>query len=221
VAGALLFPVCGAASAEPVGLFQDHSDIGGPMRAGQAAYDAASRTYAVAAGGSNMFGAHDEFHFVWRRLNGDFSIQARIAFTGPGAEPHRKAGLMARGGLDADAPYVDATVHGDGPQALQVRRAQGGETEMLVTAPDAATSLGPADRAAPGADFVRLERRGNVFTVTEKRFGKTYTSQQVAAPALGDEVYVGLFLCAHDPAGLEHAAFRDVRLDAPPPGPRR
>ena len=199
-----------AAQAEPVGLFQDHGDVGSPAKAGGAAYDAGGQSYALSAGGENMFAAHDEFQFVWRKLAGDFVIQAHVAFTGPGAEPHRKAGLIARSSLDADAAYVDAVVHGDGPKVLQVRRTKGAETEMQVTQADPLAEV--AGPALAGADFVQLERKGNTLTVTIRTLGKPATRKEVSAIELGDEIYVGLFLCAHDPAAVEHASFRDVRL---------
>ena len=54
-----------------------------------------------------MWAQRDEFQFVWKRMTGDFILQARVEFLGKGVEPHRKAGWMIRPRLDADAPYVD------------------------------------------------------------------------------------------------------------------
>ncbi len=46
---------------------------------------------------------------------------------------HRKAGWMIRQSLDADSPYVDAVIHGDGLASLQYRKVQGGPTITMST----------------------------------------------------------------------------------------
>jgi hypothetical protein len=47
-------------------------------------------------------------------------------------------------------------------------------------------------------DFLQLERRGNVFTMSVARFGELLTVSRLEELPLGDEVYVGLFLCSHN-----------------------
>ena len=66
-----------------------------------------------------------------------------------------------------------------------------------------------------GADVVRLERKGSTLTLSAARFGEMLTTNQVEGLALGDAVYVGLFVCSHDPDVVETAVFRDVRLVRP------
>jgi TolB protein len=188
---------------EGLGDFASHSDVGAPRLPGSATWNGASEEYRLAAAGANMWGGRDEFHFVWTRLKGDFVLQARVEFVGPGVDPHRKLGLIARGSLDADAPYADAAVHGDGLASLQYRRARGAITEEIRS---------PV--AAP--DFVQLERSGDVYVMSVARFGEPLTSTTLAEGlSLGDEVYAGLFLCSHDPGVVERAVFRDVRLIRP------
>ena len=106
----------------PIGDFDGQGDIGAPKIAGAAVYNAASQEYTLAAGGANMWGERDEFRFVWKRITGDFILQARVEFVGNGVDPHRKAGWMVRPALEADAPYVDGVIHGDGLTSLQFRR---------------------------------------------------------------------------------------------------
>ena len=189
-------------SAEPVGQFTDHGDVGGPKIAGSSSYDAASQEYTLSAGGTNIWGTKDEFQFASRKIKGDFILRARVEFLGKGADPHRKLGWMARSTLDADAPYVDAVAHGDGLTSLQFRRAKGGETRQF---PMAITK----------ADVIQLERRGNVFTFSAARYGEPFIKSELADLDLGEEVNVGLFLCAHNPAVEEKAVFRDVQVIKP------
>jgi len=188
----------------PVGSFDGHGDVGGPALAGSAAWNAASQEYRLSAAGVNMWGPRDELQLVWTRLRGDFILRARVEFVGEGVDPHRKAGVIARASLEPDSPYADAVVHGDGLTSLQLRRAAGAETEQVVS-------------EVTGADVVQIERKGTTFTMSVARFGDLLQTSQVEDLALGDEVYVGLFLCSHNPEVVEQAIFRNVRLVRPAP----
>jgi regulation of enolase protein 1 (concanavalin A-like superfamily) len=203
------------ARAQGLGQFTHDTDVGTPKLAGSAAYDRSTKQYLVTSAGANMFGARDEFHFVWRKLKGDFIVQAHVRFQGPGVTEHRKAGIMARSSLDAGAAYVDVTVHGAGPQALQLRRTAGANTEMMIAAADPVAANGNALQPTPDADVVQLERHGDLYTVSIEKFGQAPTRQQVDKIDLGDKVYVGLFLCAHNADVVEKAAFTDVRIVRP------
>ncbi|MGH9158992.1 MAG: biopolymer transporter TolR, partial [Vicinamibacteraceae bacterium] len=187
----------------PLGWFDGHGDVGGPALQGSTAYDPDSQSYTIAGAGANMWGTRDEFHFAWKRLTGDFILTAQAHFVGKGAEPHRKLGWLVRSSLDPDAAYVDAAVHGDGLTSLQFRRAAAGETAELkspVTAPD----------------IVQLERRGGTYIMSVARFGQPFTRTELSGIDLGDEVYVGLFVCSHNPNVSERAVFRNVRMTVPP-----
>jgi TolB protein len=191
-----------SAAAEALGVFDDHGDVGSPRLSGSALYNGFSQEYALSAAGVNLWGPRDEFHFVWKRLAGNFVVQARVELLGTGVDPHRKLGVMVRSTLDADSPYADAVVHGDGLTSLQFRRAKGAATEEIRS-------------TLTGADVLQLERRGDRVTLRAARFGETFAASELDALALGDEVYVGLFLCSHNPDVVERAVFRDVRLARP------
>jgi len=194
----------GVASAQGIGVFEAHGDIGSPKLAGRASYDPAQQKYTLSAGGVNMWGNRDEFHFVWKKLRGDFILQARLAFVGKGTDPHRKAGLMIRTSLEPDSAYADAAVHGDGLTSLQFRRTAGAITEQ-------------SESPARGADTVQLERKGNRIVMSAARFGDLYQETEIADPSLGDEVYVGLFVCSHNADVVETATFSNVRVVIPAP----
>lgn len=185
-----------------LGQFDGHSDIGSPKIAGSAAYNAVSQEYTLTAAGVNMWAQRDEFHFVWKRITGDFILQARVELLGRGVDPHRKLGWIVRRTLDADSPYADAVVHGDGLTSLQYRRAKGAITEQVQS-------------AITAADVIQLERKGNAYTFSAARYGEPFTANPLSELALGDEVYVGLFLCSHNPDVVEKAVFRDVRIIRP------
>jgi TolB protein len=192
------------AAEQGVGELESHADVGSPAIAGGATYNAVSEQYTLTGAGTNMWGARDEFHFAWKRMKGDFILQARVALEGTGSNPHRKLGWMIRTSLDPDSAYADAAVHGDGLTSLQYRRARGAVTEEVKS-------------TISGADVVQLERKGSVYTLSVARFGEPFTTSRVADLSLGDEVYAGLFVCSHDPAVAETGTFRDVRMVRPAP----
>ena len=200
----LMMLVCtvGASAHAALGEFEAHQDVGAPRLEGAATYNAASQSYHLSAGGTNMWGTRDEFHFAWKRLQGDFILQARVKFPGTGVDPHRKAGWIVRRSLDDDAPYIDAVAHGDGLTSLQFRRAKAGETEQIET-------------AVKGADVLQLERRGSTYIFSAAKYGEEFTTVQVADIDVGEVPYVGLFLCSHNPDVIEQAVFRDVRIIRP------
>jgi hypothetical protein len=185
-----------------LGAFDGHGDVGSPRIAGSATYDAAAQEYALSAGGVNMWAERDEFHLAWKRMTGDFILQARVEWLGKGVDPHRKAGWIVRPNLDADAPYVDGVVHGSGLTSLQYRHTKGAvtaQTELSVT----------------GADVIQLERKGQAYTFSAAKYGEPFTSASVFDVDLGDDVLVGLALCSHNPDVTERAIFRDVRIIRP------
>ena len=126
-----VLPVAVRSADDKVGMFESHADVGAVLHDGSAKYDEATKTYTLTGSGVNMWFATDAFHFAWTKLTGDVSLTADIAFVGAGHDPHRKAVLMIRQSLDADAAYVDAAIHGDGLTSLQFRDAKGANTHEV------------------------------------------------------------------------------------------
>jgi hypothetical protein len=181
-------------------IFDDHCDIGRPRMAGSASYDAERRVYLISAAGVNMWDVRDEFHFIWTRVQGDFRLSGRVEFLGPQKEPHRKAGCIVRAGLEDNAPYADAALHGDGLTSLQYRRTAGAITEQVVSPLRGATAF----------DF---ERSGLSWIMRAGVVEGPMAVSTLTGVDLGTEFYLGLFLCSHNADILERAAFHDVQLE--------
>lgn len=190
------------AQEEAVGIFDGHTDIGDVVKPGSATYHPETQTYEVAGSGYNIWFDHDEFHFMWKRMKGDFILYTRAAFVGEGVDPHRKVGWMARSTLEGNAPHINAVVHGDGLTALQFRKTKGADTEEVRS-------------DLTGADVIQLERKGNTYIMRVAKFGEPFVTEQVTDLDLGDEVYVGLFVGSHNKDVLEKGIFRDVRITVP------
>ena len=183
--------------------FNEHADVGEVEVPGSMMYDEERQEYTIVGSGENMWFDRDEFHFAWRRIEGDFIVRAHARFTGEGKNPHRKMGWMARAGLDDNDAYVDAAVHGDGLTSLQFRREKGGETEEVQS-----------EIKAP--DVIQLERSGNTYTMSVAKFGEPFEKREVVEADLGDKLYVGLFVSSHDETVSEEAVFSNVRVVIPP-----
>lgn len=186
----------------PLGQFDGHGDIGSPDIAGSASYDPAAQTYTLTGGGINMWSTNDQFHFLWKKMSGDFILRTRVEFVGKGVEEHRKVGWMARASLDSNAAYVDAVEHGVGLTSLQYRPDTGAKTAQLVL-------------PITSADIIQFERRGTNFIFSAARNGEMFISTNYSGTTLPDDVFAGLFICSHNPKVKEEVIFHDVRIIRP------
>jgi TolB protein len=204
MAVSLLFTLALSSPAQQkdLGVFEGQDDIGPVLKPGHAAYDAKKQEYTITGSGTNMWLDNDEFHMAWKSLKGDFILTARARFVGAGVEAHRKMGWIIRAGLKSTAPHVNASVHGDGLTSLQFRRAKGGPTEEIRS-------------SLKGADVIQLERQGGTYIMSVARYGEPFVTEQTTNPALGDEVYVGLYVCSHNKDVEETAVFSNVRVTIP------
>ncbi|HEY9127483.1 MAG TPA: hypothetical protein VIM62_10175 [Acidobacteriaceae bacterium] len=187
-----------------LGIFEGQNDIGDIHPAGGAQFDKNAKTYTLTSAGDNMWKTKDGFHFVWKKMAGDLSLSADLAFPNPGGNAHRKAVLIVRQSLDADAVYADAALHGSGLLALQFRPSSAAFT--------ADTELNyPTIAEAPTR--LRLEKRGDLITLyTAGKDGQFHPSGASVRLHLEGTFYVGIGLCSHDPNLVEKAVFSNIDL---------
>lgn len=184
------------------GLFTGFTHVGDPEKKGTVAFNKATGEYRLEGASGNMWADHDDFHFLWKKLKGDFILRANAQFTGSGVEAHRKIGWMVRHSLEPNSPQINAVVHGDGLTSLQFRKVPGGMTEEVQS-----------ENEAPGV--IQLERKGNWYIMSTAKFGEPFITTHFSDITLGNEVYVGLFLCSHNEEVTEKAVFTNVRIVIP------
>lgn len=182
------------------GEFKHMTDIGSIKISGSVKFNETDKTYQITGSGENIWGTTDAFYFVWQKVAGDICLSTEIAWKGTGAHPHRKAGWMVRQHLAADAPYVDAVVHGDSLISLQFRREKGAETNEIKS---------PIKAPA----VIRLERHGNLFSLAVARPNQAFQPVGSLTVNLSDPVYTGLIVCSHDSTTKETALFSNVKMD--------
>ena len=189
----------------PIGIFDGQDDIGKVKHKGSGIYDKKSQEYTLSGSGANVWAMHDEFHFVWKKMKGDFILRTNAGFIGKGVEEHRKVGLMVRSSLDTNSKHISAVMHGSGLTSFQFRRSVGAATE------EKKFDLTSAD------EVIQLERKGSVYTMSVAKKGDLFVSQEISDVDLGDDVYVGIFICAHNANVTEKAVFNNVRVVVPAP----
>ncbi len=187
-----------------IGQFDDHGDVGAVQKHGSVAYAPDQKSYTISGGGENMWATADGFHFLWRRMSGDLSLAADIRFPEAGGNAHRKAVLIIRQNLDADSPYADAALHGDGLTSLQYREAKGGPTREIQSNVKAPRRL-------------QIEKRGDYVWMSVAKEGEELKSAGGSFRInLTGTFYVGLGVCAHDNNALEKAVFSNVEIKQRP-----
>jgi hypothetical protein len=141
-----------------------------------------------------MWGSEDAFFYLWRKVQGDLALTTTVTWEGKGKQPHRKAGWMIRSGLEKDAPYIDAVIHGDGLISMQYRRSKGATTSEVQS-------------PVKGPGSILLERNGDQVTLSfTAEDGQVHPVGTVTLELRG-ELYAGLAVCSHDSTTSETGVF--------------
>ena len=178
-------------------------DLGSPALAGSAS--ASGGTFTVAAGGANIWGTSDQFHFVYQPLQGDVEVIARVASL-QHADPWSKAGVMIRESLTGGSRY--AFMMGSGTQGWGFQR-------RIETGDVSYRQAGPSG-TAPG--WVRLVREGNLFSAYRSTDGTTWSLVGSDTISMASTVYVGVALTSHNTAQRATATFTNLTARTLTPG---
>lgn len=189
--------------AVPVGIFEDHADVGTVLHPGSAEFDASRQSYTLSGSGENMWFATDAYQFVWKKVSGDVTLTADISFPTTTGNPHKKAVLMLRQSLDPDSVYADVALHGVGMTALQYRDEKGAVTREIQ-----ANLSGPKR--------LRIAKRGDyVYMALAAADGEPEVAGGWLRVPLQGDFYVGIGVCSHDKDVIEKAVFSKVDLAVP------
>jgi hypothetical protein len=204
----------------PIGIFDGQSDVGSPVLPGSADYDAAAGAYTIRSAGYNIWYNRDEFRFLWKKLSGDFTLAADVAFPNPNGYDDRKAVVIVRQSLDDDSKEAFAGLHG----GAMLQFAQRPEKNLRITdleyriggrglpggaSPDSLVTLAPRR--------IGLERRGDSIALLVSVEGEPL--HQFGPPItmrFDGPVFVGLGFCSHLPDKVDTAVLSNVTLEAAP-----
>lgn len=172
-------------------------DIGSPAIAGSVSFYQGQFT--VTAAGSDIWGASDQFQFVYQQITGDVDVVARVDSVTM-AHAWSKAGVMIRSSLAANAAHGFALVSAGKGVALQSRAQDGG------------LSTNTAGSLAAPPQWVRLIRSGTQLTAYSSATGSTWTTIGTATIALGSTAYVGLATTSHNAGASTTALLSQVAV---------
>ena len=192
----------------PLGNGWAHGDVGHVGAAGEATFDGLGlngQGYTVSGSGSDIWGTADAFHFAWKRMTGDFSIDTQVESI-ENTSPWAKAGLMIRANaLDASSQHASIFVSPGNGIAFQRRVAQGG------------VSTNTAGPVLTAPVWLRLTRQGTMIrAMYRKNLTDAWTIlKSQIIDTLGGPVDVGLAVTSHRTnAELATGKFKGVYLAA-------
>ncbi|MEO8115895.1 MAG: hypothetical protein ABI655_16010 [Phenylobacterium sp.] len=201
--------------AEPIGVFEGQADVGAALVAGSASLEGAR--YTITSAGYNVWYSRDEFRFLWRKMSGDVSLAADIAFPNPEGYGDRKAMLVIRQDLDDDSKEAMVALHGAGLIHIAQRPVKGAwisDMEYRIgsrgglpggASPDSLVTL--------HARRIGIQKQGDQFSLWVSEQGEAM--HQYGAPLtlhLQAPFYVGVGFVSHLPTTLDTAVLSNVGL---------
>jgi glucose/arabinose dehydrogenase/regulation of enolase protein 1 (concanavalin A-like superfamily) len=169
------------------------TDIGARTTLGSSEFD--NGLYTIHGGGADIWDTTDEFHYIYQPLDGDGTVIARVT-SQSATDPWSKSGIMIKQSATPNAPYV-----------------------LLAVTPDHGTTFqynfngdgGSASYTFPNA-WLKLERKGDVFTGYTSADGTQWTVVGQTTLAMGDAATAGLAVSAHALGVLNTTTMDNVSL---------
>ncbi|MBN2129559.1 MAG: DUF1349 domain-containing protein [Sedimentisphaerales bacterium] len=160
----------------------------------------------MTAQGVDIWGTSDQFHYAYRQLAGNGSIQARVLGV-TNTNSWAKAGVMIRESLAANSKFAMAIVSPGEGVHFQTRRSTGASATSDT---DVATS---AEWNATAPLWLKIERNGNTFRAYRSTNGSSWLPMtwNPQTFSMSSNVYVGLCLTSHNEGLTCRAAFSNVQ----------
>jgi len=201
----------------PIGVFDGQSDIGAAVVPGSASYDANTKQYTINSAGYNVWYTRDEFRYLWKKMSGDVSLAADIAYPDPNGYGDRKAVLVIRQNLEDDSKEAIVALHGAGMVHLAQRPEKGvrvKDMEYRIGGRGLPGGTSPDSLVPVSAKRIGIEKRGDLFTLFVSVDGEPM--HQFGPPIrlhLDGPFYVGIGFCSHLPDKSDTAVLSDVVLE--------
>jgi len=176
------------------------SDIGAVTPAG--GQTATGSSWSVQAGGPDIWGTTDAFHYIWGTLAADGMLSAQVSSI-QATDPWAKAGVMVRATTDPGSPYFAAYVTQGNGVAVQLRTVQGGTATQLTSTPGTAPK------------YLAILRSGTTYSVETSSDGVTWTplaGSSVTIGALTGSLLAGVASTSHNAAALSTVAFNAATI---------
>ena len=204
----------------PIGVFEGQADVGSALVPGSASYTAGKGdgAYTITSAGYNIWYQRDEFRYLWKKLSGDVSLAADIAYPDPKGYGDRKAVLVIRQTLDDDSPQALVALHGEGMIHIARRPAKGARIDDMEYRIGSRGGLpggaSPDSLVTLHARRIGIQKSGDDFTLWVSEQGEPM--HQYGAPIrlhLDGPFYVGIGFTSHLPVTLDTAVLSNVVLE--------
>lgn len=159
-------------------------------------------TFSLEGEGSDVGGTADEFHFAWKKLQGDGVITARIVQ--PMSSQWSKPGVMMRASLKSDSPHASVLLLPPKWSGALVYRDASGKDTFAAGVTKIPEPFVINENRLMKPYWIRLTRTGSTFTGFMSRDGTTWQKLASANAEMPDTLYVGLPACSQ----LNHVTTR-------------
>ena len=196
---------------EPLPAPWVHQDIGAAQVPGTARYAAGAF---ILQGTMDLWGTSDGSHIAFQPWRGDVELVARVtAMDNPGGVAHAKAGLCIRESTAAGSGQVTMCVTPtDGTQFIYRDQADVKATRIFADAEAQKSSVAKGQFPC----WLKIVRRGNVFTGYESADGEMWQASGPVTLDLAANTVIGLTTSSHKTNILTTATFDHVTLSQPP-----
>jgi hypothetical protein len=161
----------------------------------------------VSGEGSDIWNNSDQFTFVYKTLNGDGSLVARVVSNGTGSNTWAKGGVMVRATLDAGSPQAIMAITGD------TTAGAGASFQYRLDVDGASANNDNAGTAVAPPYWVKIERTGDsiagYMSADGTNWGTALGTQYIA---MTSPAYIGIAVSSH--AAGEYRTFEFDNIKA-------
>lgn len=200
---------------KPIGIFEGQTDVGAAVVPGSSSYNPATKQYTIISAGYNVWYVRDEFRYLWKKVSGDVSLAADMAYPDSTGFGDRKAVLVIRQSLDDDSKEAVTAIHGAGMVHLAWRPEKGQRVkdfEYRITSRGGLPGgKSPDDGVIAHAKRIGIEKHGDEITLWLSVFGEPL--HQFGAPIklhFDGPFYVGIGFCSHLPDKTDTAVLSNI-----------
>lgn len=189
--------------------FADHMDISSPGAAGTVGR--LGDQWAVIGSGADIWGQDDQFHFLYLKAEGDFTMSIEDALVGgvgasPSTNAWQKMGIMARDELVNNTGMVNACLRSS-DQAFML---QWRDEASVDAAWDGDTTLTPVE---DHNGHIVLTREGDTFIASYVDADGNEVENNRHDIFLEDPIYVGIAVTSHSAGDLSIGSFSNVTFE--------
>jgi len=201
-----------------VGVFDFTADIGNPLGIGQTIQTGAD-DYLIYAGGTDIWGNADQFHYSYNQVTGNVRVSASFAWQCVGWNDWAKMGVMLRESTNADSVhYSSLTRKGGGdPWALA---GSDGDGIFAQRRESTAAGSGSTDNwdALPNARIGVQRINSGPYEIVQALVdrGSGWQAYWTGLRDLPDTILAGVAVTSHDDAWIVSAYANNVEFDSAP-----